>query len=144
VEAAVWATAKTGVINNEAGFRHKVMTRIQTSGANPADLQSLNAWRSAQATGNAKALALQLSNAEIERFALERARERDRLEAAFEALDQTGQTELINTFDAHLAVPSPTVQKLFKKHGVASPVVRATFIEFIKSSSIFESELMMG
>lgn len=50
VEAALWAARKGGrKINNEAGFRHKVRTRISSSKTGPSaeDIQSLLAWREA-------------------------------------------------------------------------------------------------
>jgi len=50
VEAALWAARKGGgKINNEAGFRHKVRTRILSSKTGPSaeDEQSLLAWREA-------------------------------------------------------------------------------------------------
>lgn len=144
VEAAVWATSKTGVISNEPGFRHKVMTRIRTCGANPTDLQTLTSWQSAQATSRTRAILLQQSAADSERLASEQAHERDRIAASFESLDQSSQNELIRSLDTHLAATSPTVHKLFQKHGVASPVGRATLFEFMKSSSALSSELTAG
>lgn len=48
VEAAVWAARIEGKIYKEAGFRHTVRTRILT-GPSPEDVQSLLAWRAAQA-----------------------------------------------------------------------------------------------
>lgn len=144
VEAAVWATSKTGVISNEPGFRHKVITRIRTCGANATDLQTLTAWRSAQATSRTRAIVLQQSAADSERIVNEQARERDRIAASFESLDQSSQNELIRSLDAHLAATSPMVHKLVQKHGVASPVGRATLFEFMKSSSASGSELIAG
>lgn len=143
VDAAVWATSKTKVITNEPGFRHKVMTRIRTSGANPADLQTLEAWRGGQAIAKSQALALQESAAEIEQVSIERTRERARLETAFDALDTAEQKELVSKFESFIGVKLPVVHKLFKKHGITSPVVRETFTEFMRTSPTFHCELNM-
>lgn len=61
VEAALWAARKGGgKINNEAGFRHKVRTRILT-GPSTEDVQSLLAWREAGKAGK-RAASQQASN----------------------------------------------------------------------------------
>lgn len=50
VEAAVWAERRDGgKIHKEAGFRRTVRTRILSCGPNPEDMQTLRAWRTAQA-----------------------------------------------------------------------------------------------
>jgi hypothetical protein len=46
VDAAVWAFSRNrGKIGSEAGFRHKVRTRILSFGTNQEDMLSLQAWR---------------------------------------------------------------------------------------------------
>lgn len=88
-------------------------------------------------------MALQESAAEIEQVSIERTRERARLETAFDALDTAEQKELVSKFESFVGVKLPVVHKLFKKHGITSPVVRETFTEFMRTSPTFHCELNM-
>jgi hypothetical protein len=68
VEAAVWAFKKGGKqFSNEAGFRHKVRTRILSSKTGPSheDMQALVAWRADQAQHAKRKAAAQPQQKEI-------------------------------------------------------------------------------
>jgi ribonuclease D len=134
VNAAVWATSRAAVIKNESAFRHKVMTRINESGANQADLQTLAAWRSAQANARNSELARQYSIRQEEHVSQDLAREQARAEAAFSALEPARQDEIITALSAHLAAKRPATYTVFKKSGLKSKMVRAALGEFLKAS----------
>ncbi len=140
VDAAVWTTARVKVIKNESAFRHKVRTRISTSGANQADYQALAAWQSAQADARSSEQERQRLVAQKARAAQEVAVEQARVEETFASLPPERQDEIMTALGAHLAASSPATHAIFKKSGIQSKMVRVALAGFMKDLLSLNSE----
>lgn len=133
VDAAVWAAAKNGGINNEAGYRSAIKARIQQNGPSAEDLLTLTVWRAEQVKLQEQGQARQRLERQAEEDRSAHARDAERINAAFNMLGPTDQALTLQGFQEHVTAANPLVFSLLKKQGLKSPVVQAAFTEYLRT-----------
>ena len=139
VEAAVWAFRNGGgKINSEAGFRHKVRTRIQSSPTGPSaeDMESLCAWhvvRAAAVEQNRVQQAARDQQTERELHAAANYEEQEKKIATFNLLEGYRRDALLVKFSEHLLSTNSVLHGFFRRNGLQSKIVLAEFSKFISN-----------